>query len=95
MPIAATAIMLFGGGAKKGQGSSSSSNGIPSISAKVWQPGVDALEEGEELFDIVRDSLGLVRTEFPHTTYCVTGTQANSATANSIGIFKISNISGK
>ncbi|PWA62980.1 glutamate-rich WD repeat-containing protein 1 [Artemisia annua] len=104
------------GGAKKGEASSSSSNGIPSIPAKVWQPGVDALEEGEELqcdpsaynslhafhigwpclsFDIVRDSLGFVRTEFPHTTYCVTGTQANSAAANSIGIFKISNISGK
>ncbi|XP_071721478.1 protein HEAT STRESS TOLERANT DWD 1-like [Rutidosis leptorrhynchoides] len=103
-------------GSKKGEGSSSSSsNAIPSIPAKVWQPGVDALEEGEELqcdpsaynslhafhigwpclsFDVVRDSLGLVRTEFPHTIYCVTGTQANNA-PNSIGIFKISNISGK
>ncbi|KVI12186.1 Histone-binding protein RBBP4 [Cynara cardunculus var. scolymus] len=101
-------------GSKKGDGSSSS-NAIPSMPAKVWQPGVDALEEGEELqcdpsaynslhafhigwpclsFDVVRDSLGLVRTEFPHTIYCVTGTQANGA-PNSIGIFKISNISGK
>ncbi|KAJ0780367.1 putative transcription factor WD40-like family [Helianthus annuus] len=100
---------------KKGDGSSSSSSSIPSVPAKVWQPGVDALEEGEELqcdpsaynslhafhigwpclsFDIVRDSLGLVRTEFPHTIYCVTGTQAHNA-SNSIGIFKISNISGK
>ncbi|KAI3772803.1 hypothetical protein L6452_03997 [Arctium lappa] len=101
-------------GSKKSDGSSSS-NAIPSMPAKVWQPGVDALEEGEELqcdpsaynslhafhigwpclsFDVVRDSLGLVRTEFPHTIYCVTGTQANGA-PNSIGIFKISNISGK
>ena len=26
-------------------------------------------------FDIVRDSLGLVRSEFPHTAYFVAGTQ--------------------
>jgi ribosome assembly protein RRB1 len=32
---------------KKGDGSSSSSG--PSIPAKVWQPGVDKLEEDEEL----------------------------------------------
>ncbi|XP_076908492.1 protein HEAT STRESS TOLERANT DWD 1-like [Bidens hawaiensis] len=102
-----------GGGG--GDGSSSSSSSVPSMPAKVWQPGVDALEEGEELqcdpsaynslhafhigwpclsFDIVHDSLGLVRTEFPHTIYCVTGTQAHNA-PNSIGIFKISNIYGK
>ncbi|PWA82055.1 glutamate-rich WD repeat-containing protein 1 [Artemisia annua] len=36
------------GGVKKGEGPSSS-NGIPSIPTKVWQPGVDGLEEGEEL----------------------------------------------
>ncbi|XP_076918796.1 protein HEAT STRESS TOLERANT DWD 1-like [Bidens hawaiensis] len=102
-------------GSKKAGGDGSSSSSVPSMPAKVWQPGVDALEEGEELqcdpsaynslhafhigwpclsFDIVRDSLGLVRTEFPHTVYCVTGTQAHNA-PNSIGIFKISNISGK
>ncbi|XP_042499940.1 protein HEAT STRESS TOLERANT DWD 1 [Macadamia integrifolia] len=101
-------------GSKKGEGPSSSS--IPSLPAKVWRPGVDQLEEGEELqcdpsaynslhalhlgwpclsFDIVRDSLGLVRTEFPHTLYCVAGTQAEKASWNSIGIFKVSNISGK
>ncbi|XP_010262150.1 PREDICTED: glutamate-rich WD repeat-containing protein 1 [Nelumbo nucifera] len=100
-------------GSKKGEGTSSS---IPSLPAKVWQPGVDNLEEGEELqcdpsaynslhafhlgwpclsFDIVRDALGLVRTEFPHSLYCVAGTQAEKASWNSIGIFKISNISGK
>ncbi|XP_054822463.1 protein HEAT STRESS TOLERANT DWD 1 [Prosopis cineraria] len=101
-------------GAKKGDGSSSSS--IPSAPAKVWQPGVDKLEEGEELqcdpsaynslhafhigwpclsFDIVRDALGLLRTEFPHTVYFMAGTQAEKASWNSIGIFKVSNISGK
>ncbi|BFG39744.1 hypothetical protein CerSpe_260170 [Prunus speciosa] len=99
---------------KKGDGSSSSA--IPSMPAKVWQPGVDKLEEGEELqcdpsaynslhafhigwpclsFDIVRDTLGLVRTEFPHTVYFVAGTQAEKAAWNSLGIFKVSNISGK
>ncbi|KAI7749818.1 hypothetical protein M8C21_011772 [Ambrosia artemisiifolia] len=45
-------------------------------------------------FDVVRDSLGLVRTEFPRMIYFVTGTQAHNA-PNPIGIFKISNISGK
>ncbi|KAL5572488.1 hypothetical protein UlMin_022085 [Ulmus minor] len=99
-------------GSKKGDGSSSSSE----PPAKVWQPGVDKLEEGEELqcdasaynslhafhigwpclsFDIVRDSLGLIRTEFPHTVFFVAGTQAEKAAWNSIGIFKVSNISGK
>ncbi|KAL5175273.1 Glutamate-rich WD repeat-containing protein 1 [Glycine soja] len=81
-------------GSKKEGGSSSSL--APEIPAKVWQPGVDKLEEGEELqcdpsaynslhafhigwpclsFDILRDSLGLVRTEFPHTVYFMAGTQ--------------------
>nr|XP_011459874.1 PREDICTED: glutamate-rich WD repeat-containing protein 1 isoform X2 [Fragaria vesca subsp. vesca] len=97
---------------KKGDGSSSSS-GPP---AKVWQPGVDKLEEGEELqcdptaydslhafhigwpclsFDIVKDTLGMVRTEFPHTVYFVAGTQAEKSSWNSLSIFKVSNISGK
>lgn len=99
-----------------GKGEGSSSNWAPSVSAKVWQPGVDKLEEGEELqcdpsaynslhafhigwpclsFDVLRDSLGLVRTEFPHTVYCIAGTQAEKATWNYIGIFKVSNVSGK
>ncbi|OVA16340.1 WD40 repeat [Macleaya cordata] len=101
-------------GSKKEDGQSSSS--VPSMPAKVWQPGVDKLEEGEELqcdpsaynslhafhigwpclsFDIVRDALGLIRTEFPHTVYCVAGTQAEKASWNSIEIYKLSNISGK
>lgn len=100
-------------GSKQGEGASSS---IPSLPTKVWQPGVDKLEEGEELqcdpsaynslqafhigwpclsFDVVRDSLGLIRTEFPHTVYCVAGTQAEKASWNSIGIFKLSKITGK
>ncbi|GFS43319.1 transducin family protein [Actinidia rufa] len=99
-------------GSKKGEGSSS----VPSLPTKVWQPGVDKLEEGEELqcdpsaynslhafhigwpclsFDVLHDSLGLVRTEFPHTVYCVAGTQAEKASWNTIEILKISNISGK
>jgi len=28
-------------------------------------------------FDVVRDTLGLVRTEFPHTVYFVAGTQVS------------------
>ncbi|KAK3005055.1 hypothetical protein RJ639_017392, partial [Escallonia herrerae] len=100
-------------GSKKGEGSSSA---VPSPPAKVWQPGVDNLEEGEELqcdpsaynslhafhigwpclsFDVVHDSLSLIRTEFPHTVYCVAGTQAEKSSLNSIGIFKLSNIRGK
>ncbi|KAK8961794.1 hypothetical protein KSP40_PGU022328 [Platanthera guangdongensis] len=70
-------------------------------------------------FDIIHDSLGLVRSEFPHTLFGIVGTQAPSrhkrnleprrkaqdaeaclrkakkASLNYIGIFKISNISGK
>lgn len=101
-------------GSKNGEGSSSSA--APSVPARVWQPGVDKMEEGEELqcdpsaynslhafhvgwpclsFDIVRDSLGLVRSEFPHTVYVVSGTQADKPSLNSIEIFKLSNISGK
>ncbi|XP_010541056.1 PREDICTED: glutamate-rich WD repeat-containing protein 1 isoform X2 [Tarenaya hassleriana] len=99
----------------KGDGSSSSSS-MPSMPTRVWQPGVDKLEDGEELqcdpsvynclhgfhvgwpclsFDILHDNLGLNRTEFPHTVYMVAGTQAEKAAWNSIGIFKISNVSGK
>nr|CAB3490828.1 unnamed protein product [Digitaria exilis] len=82
--------------AKKFEASSSSNPVVASGPAKVWQPGVDALEDGEELqfdpeaynylrgfsigwsclsFDVVRDQLGLVRSEFPHTFYGVAGTQ--------------------
>ncbi|KAI3834887.1 hypothetical protein MKW98_016000 [Papaver atlanticum] len=98
---------------KRATGESST---VPSMPAKIWQPGVDTLEEEEELqcdpsaydclsafhvgwpclsFDILRDTHGMVRTEFPHTLYCVSGTQAEKASWNSIGIFRLSNISGK
>lgn len=100
-------------GSKRIDGSSSSS---PSVPVKVWQPGVDKIEEDEELqcdptaynslhafhvgwpclsFDILRDSLGLVRSEFPHTAYFVAGTQADKASSNTIGLYKLLNISGK
>ncbi|KAG9147508.1 hypothetical protein Leryth_007307 [Lithospermum erythrorhizon] len=46
-------------------------------------------------FDILRDDLGLVRSAFPHTVFCVAGTQATEASSNFIGIFKLSNILGK
>ncbi|GMI94876.1 heat stress tolerant DWD 1 [Hibiscus trionum] len=102
-------------GSKKGDGASSSSS-VPTIQPRVWQPGVDELEEGEELqcdpsaynslhgfhigwpclsFDIVRDSLGSDRNDFPHTVYFVAGTQAEKPSWNSIGVFKVSNVSGK
>ncbi|RCV43642.1 hypothetical protein SETIT_9G310000v2 [Setaria italica] len=99
---------------KKQLGEPSSSSAIP---AKVWQPGVDALEDGEELqydptaynyfhqfvsigcpflsFDVVRDHLGLVRSEFPHTLYGVAGTQTPKGTPNYVGIFMLSNMKGK
>uniref|UniRef100_A0A3Q7GFW1 Uncharacterized protein n=1 Tax=Solanum lycopersicum TaxID=4081 RepID=A0A3Q7GFW1_SOLLC len=70
-----------------------------SVASKVWEAGVDKLEEGEELqcdpsaynalhafhigwpcmryLTVLRDSLGMVRTEFSHTAYCVAGTQVS------------------
>ncbi|XP_044946874.1 protein HEAT STRESS TOLERANT DWD 1-like [Hordeum vulgare subsp. vulgare] len=105
-------------GSRKGEASSSSSinPAVASGPAQVWQPGVDALEEGEELqfdpeaynylrgfsigwpclsFDVLRDQLGLVRSEFPHTLYGIAGTQSQKASWNYAGIFKLSNIKGK
>ncbi|KNA15735.1 hypothetical protein SOVF_095360 [Spinacia oleracea] len=100
----------------KNDDSSSSGAASSMPAARVWQPGVDAMGEDEELqcdpsaynsyhafhmgwpclsFDIVRDSLGLLRTEFPHTVYVVAGTQANKPSLNTIEILKVSNISGK
>jgi len=103
-------------GSKKPEASSSVNPAVASGPAKVWQPGVDELEEGEELqfdpeaynylrgfstgwpclsFDVVRDQLGLVRSEFPHTLYGVAGTQAEQAAWNYVAVFKLSNIKGK
>ncbi|KAF6174876.1 hypothetical protein GIB67_026364 [Kingdonia uniflora] len=53
------------------------------------------IEFGNLSFDIVWDSLGLVRTAFHHTVYCVAGTQAEQSSWNSITIFKLARISGK
>lgn len=38
-------------------------------------------------FDIVRDTLGLVRTEFPHTVYFVAGTQVSFTCGKSFAVF--------
>ncbi|KAH7307800.1 hypothetical protein KP509_22G078400 [Ceratopteris richardii] len=83
--------------------------------AKVWQPGVDGLDENEQLqfdpsvydclhafnlgwpclsFDFIRDELGLVRNEFPHTLFCVAGTQAANASDNSVVLARLLNITG-
>ncbi|KAI3472845.1 hypothetical protein Pfo_029974 [Paulownia fortunei] len=88
-------------GSKKGEGSSS--NSAPSVEAKVWQPGVDKLEEGEELqcdpsaynslhaFHIGWPCLRSFSNLFLFLTYC----SAEKSSWNSIGIFKILNVSGK
>ncbi|CAL1379201.1 unnamed protein product [Linum trigynum] len=106
---------------------------MPSKPMKVCQPGVDKLEDGEELecdpsaynslhaFHIGWPCLrllticltltrflpstvtlvvqylrvGLVRTDFPHTVYLLSGTQVENPAWNSIGIFKVSNIFGQ
>ncbi|GMP59557.1 hypothetical protein CsSME_00022796 [Camellia sinensis var. sinensis] len=65
-------------GSKKGEGSSSSDS-IPSLPAKELQCDPSAYNSLHAFhigwpclsFDVVCDSLGLVRTEFPHTVYCV------------------------
>ncbi|CAL4923985.1 unnamed protein product [Urochloa decumbens] len=46
-------------------------------------------------FDVVRDHLGLVRSEFPHTLYGVAGTQTLEGAPNYVAIFMFSNIKGK
>ncbi len=42
--------------------------------------------------DIVRDSLGSVRTRFPHTIHVVTGSQADKAANNSLTVMKMSQL---
>ncbi|KAF2531620.1 hypothetical protein F2Q70_00029145 [Brassica cretica] len=51
---------------------------------------IDANKGLAASFDNLGDKLGLNRTEFPHTLY-----MAEKAPWNSIGLFKISNVSGK
>ena len=43
-------------------------------------------------FDILRDSLGDCRTEFPLTAYLVAGTQAEVAKKNTIILMKMSQL---
>ena len=44
-------------------------------------------------FDFVRDSLGESRTRFPHSLYCVAGTQAPATTQNKLMLLKLSDLS--
>lgn len=43
-------------------------------------------------FDIIKDDLGSNRTEFPHTCFIVSGTQASNALANNVIVMKMSNL---
>lgn len=43
-------------------------------------------------FDIMTDKLGVNRSEFPHTMYLATGTQANTMSNNQLMILKLSNL---
>ncbi len=43
-------------------------------------------------FDIIKDDLGTNRTEFPHTCFMVSGTQAANALSNHVIVMKMSNL---
>ena len=43
-------------------------------------------------FDIIPDGLGSERTEFPHTTYLIAGTQAATSFTNRLIVMKMSNM---
>jgi len=43
-------------------------------------------------FDILRDSLGTLRTKFPQTLYFAAGTQADSTNKNKVSLFKVSEL---
>lgn len=43
-------------------------------------------------FDVIRDSLGVQRTRFPHTVYFAAGTQASSPGKNKILLLKVSQL---
>ncbi|CAK9238043.1 unnamed protein product [Sphagnum troendelagicum] len=81
----------------------------PQQPTKVWQPGVDGMEDGEELqfdptaydclhafhlgwpclsFDIMQDTQGVLRTDFPHSLFCVAGTQADQPANNAVAVMK-------
>lgn len=44
-------------------------------------------------FDVIRDSLGPDRRNFPHTLFMVAGTQASSAKLNYLAVMKVVNLS--
>nr|AAN40972.1 WD40 [Syntrichia ruralis] len=46
-------------------------------------------------FDIMRDDLGVLRRDFPHSLQCVAGTQADQAGNNAIAVVRMTNITGK
>ncbi|KAK9869042.1 hypothetical protein WJX84_006619 [Apatococcus fuscideae] len=46
-------------------------------------------------YDFLHDDLGGSRSHFPHTIYAVTGSQAATAKANVITLFKLADIAGK
>ncbi|CAM6021978.1 unnamed protein product, partial [Sphagnum balticum] len=95
---------------------SSSRSSSSSGTTTVWQPGVDGMEDGEELqfdptaydclhafhlgwpclsFDIMRDSQGVLRTDFPHSLFCVSGTQADQPANNAVAVVRLANITGQ
>lgn len=99
----------------KGNSSSAGPAALEQQPTKVWQPGVDGMDDDEQLefdpsaydclhgfhlgwpclsFDFLRDELGLVRNEFPHSLFCVAGTQAGDAPKNSVVVARLSNITG-
>lgn len=43
-------------------------------------------------FDIIPDGLGDERSEFPHTTYLISGTQAPTSFTNRLIVMKMSNM---
>ena len=43
-------------------------------------------------FDIIPDGLGAERSEFPHTTYLIAGTQAATSFTNRLIVMKMSNM---
>eukprot|EP00850_Spirogloea_muscicola_P018882 SM000178S03447 [mRNA] locus=s178:30138:33291:- [translate_table: standard] len=45
-------------------------------------------------FDVVQDALGATRTAFPHTAFCVAGTQADAAANNVVAVIKLSGLTG-
>ena len=43
-------------------------------------------------FDVIKDELGENRSQYPHTCYIVSGTQAETASSNNLIVMKMSNL---